>query len=255
MVRLRGLNRQAFAIPAASANNHPSTIRDGASRPDAEKCAHAQPLYQYGNPCRQAPGDIDLDQMETGSTTVQRYPCHGDEENGRSLDERRPGDWLTVGGLAKVFSVSVETIRYYQGRECALPVPEGRRQFQRYHVSMVQRIGFISGRRAWSFSLDEVGSLLDLEDGRNPPGHPDGDAATRQTRSMKVGDLERIRGALRDMLAQCEEAGAGVSPAPSSLHLFALRTTAAYPSIAIARWSDIAGGCAARAAQLHGLLP
>ena len=58
-----------------------------------------------------------------------------------------------------------------------------------------------------------------------------------------------MRGALRDMLARCEEAGA--SPLPHhrcTCFCLACGPTTAHPSIAIARWSDIAED--ARASRL-----
>ena len=76
------------------------------------------------------------------------------------------GDWMTVGRLAKVAGVGVETIRYYQGRGL-LPIPKNAGSFRRYPASMIQRIGFIKRAQSLGFSLDEVKSLLDLEDGRN----------------------------------------------------------------------------------------
>ncbi|MBE1043692.1 MerR family DNA-binding transcriptional regulator, partial [Escherichia coli] len=46
-----------------------------------------------------------------------------------------PVDWMTVGRLAKVAGVGVETIRYYQGRGL-LPIPKTAGSFRRYPASM-----------------------------------------------------------------------------------------------------------------------
>ncbi|WP_410963409.1 MerR family DNA-binding protein, partial [Salmonella sp. SAL04292] len=72
---------------------------------------------------------------------------------------------------------------------------------------MIQRIGFIKRAQSLGFSLDEVKSLLDLEDGRNRRAIQ---TVTRRRLDQidgKVGDLQRRRGALRDMLERCEDTG------------------------------------------------
>ena len=177
-------------------------------------CAHVRPIYPM-TPilCLGKLQDIDLDQMETGvNYTVQRYPAMAMKKTVDPSMNEGPGDWMTVGRLAKVAGVGVETIRYYQGRGL-LPVPKAAGSFRRYHVSMVQRIGFIKRAQSLGFSLDEVGSLLDLEDGRNRRAIQTVTRRRLEQIDEKVGDLERMRGALRDMLARCEEAGQA-SPCP-----------------------------------------
>ncbi|END0074402.1 MerR family DNA-binding protein, partial [Pseudomonas aeruginosa] len=113
------------------------------------------------------------------------------------------GDWMTVGRLAKVAGVGVETIRYYQGRGL-LPIPKNAGSFRRYPASMIQRIGFIKRAQSLGFSLDEVKSLLDLEDGRNRRAIQTVTRRRLDQIDEKVGDLQRMRGALRDMLERCE---------------------------------------------------
>lgn len=116
------------------------------------------------------------------------------------------GDWMTVGRLAKVAGVGVETIRYYQGRGL-LPIPKNAGSFRRYPASMIQRIGFIKRAQSLGFSLDEVKSLLDLEDGRNRRAIQTVTRRRLDQIDEKVGDLQRMGGALRDMLERCEDTG------------------------------------------------
>mgnify|MGYP003550895472 CR=1 FL=1 len=72
---------------------------------------------------------------------------------------------------------------------------------------------FVARAQSLGFSLDEVGSLLDLEDGRNRRAIQTVTQRRLEQIDEKVGDLERMRGALRDMLARCEETGQA-SPCP-----------------------------------------
>ncbi|MFO1226104.1 MerR family transcriptional regulator [Roseateles sp.] len=116
------------------------------------------------------------------------------------------GDRLTIGRLAKAAGVGVETIRYYQGRGL-LPVPKTGSGFRRYPVSMIERIGFIKRAQGLGFSLDEVASLLDLEDGRNRRAIQSVARRRLEQIDEKSGDLRRMQSVLRDLLAECEATG------------------------------------------------
>ena len=186
--------------------HHP---RDGANPAVVEKCAHVRPvdpltLVILGpNELR----DIDLDQMDAGvNYAVLRYSLLVMNKTVDPSMNEGPGDWMTVGRLAKVAGVGVETIRYYQGRGL-LPIPKNAGSFRRYPASMIQRIGFIKRAQSLGFSLDEVKSLLDLEDGRNRRAIQTVTRRRLDQIDEKVGDLQRMRGALRDMLERCEDTG------------------------------------------------
>lgn len=116
------------------------------------------------------------------------------------------GERLTIGRLAKAAGVGVETIRYYQGRGL-LPVPKATGGFRQYPVSMIERIGFIKRAQGLGFSLDEVASLLDLEDGRNRRAIQNVARRRLDQIEEKLGDLGRMQSALRDLLAECEATG------------------------------------------------
>ncbi|MCW5581943.1 MAG: MerR family DNA-binding protein [Luteimonas sp.] len=113
---------------------------------------------------------------------------------------------LTIGRVALAAGVGVETIRYYQGRGL-LPVPKAARAFRLYPAKMVDRIFFIKRAQALGFSLDEVRTLLDLEDGRNRKAIQAVTQARLEQVERKVADLERMRTALTDLLRRCTETG------------------------------------------------
>ena len=73
---------------------------------------------------------------------------------------------MTIGRLAKVAGVNVETIRYYQRRglidEPAKPAGGQRRYDSR---AIVGRLGFIRRAQQLGFSLEEVKSLIKLAAG------------------------------------------------------------------------------------------
>ena len=74
---------------------------------------------------------------------------------------------LTIGRVAHVADVHVETIRYYERRGLLTqPVkpPSGQRH---YSEDVVRRVRFIKRAQQMGFTLEEVKGLLCLEDGRS----------------------------------------------------------------------------------------
>jgi MerR family transcriptional regulator, mercuric resistance operon regulatory protein len=132
-------------------------------------------------------------------------------------DALAPG--LTIGALAALAGVHVETIRFYQRRDL-LPEPERPRGgIRRYGAAEVSRVRFIKAAQRIGFSLDEVAELLELEDGTNC-------ALARVIAERKLADvrerladLARMETALADMVGRCA-AGAGQVSCPliASLH-------------------------------------
>src|SRR5438128_5618660 len=74
---------------------------------------------------------------------------------------------LTIGRLARAADVGIETVRYYQRRNLLpVPVPQDS-AFRHYPVRLVERIRFIKRSQELGFSLEEISTLLQLEDGAN----------------------------------------------------------------------------------------
>lgn len=113
---------------------------------------------------------------------------------------------LTIGRLAKAAGVGVETVRYYQSRGL-LRVPAANGGFRVYPVAAIDRIAFIKRAQALGFSLDEVRSLLDLEDGRNRRAIQSVTQARLGQIEDKLADLHRMREALSELLHRCKQTG------------------------------------------------
>jgi MerR family mercuric resistance operon transcriptional regulator len=111
---------------------------------------------------------------------------------------------LTIGRMAAETGIGVEAIRYYQ-RRGLLPEPkrtEGR--IRRYGTREVERLRFIKAAQRIGFSLDEIGSLLQLDDGS-------GCAQARKLASHKLDEvrarldsLNRLEQVLSELVARCE---------------------------------------------------
>lgn len=73
---------------------------------------------------------------------------------------------LTIGKIAKLAGVNVETIRYYQRRGLLSEPVKPHRGYRRYPAASVTHIRFIKRAQTLGFTLKEVAVLLGLEDAR-----------------------------------------------------------------------------------------
>ena len=112
-------------------------------------------------------------------------------------------DSMTIGKVATMADVHVETIRYYQrlGLVSEPPRPPG--GVRHYEHDTVARLRFIKRAQHLGFSLDEVRSLLALDDGQN----------CRETRALaesklavieaRLVDLRRMQKLLKSLIDEC----------------------------------------------------
>ncbi len=111
---------------------------------------------------------------------------------------------LTIGALAESTGVNVESIRYYQRKGLlAKPVkPHG--SIRRYGGDDLARVRFIKAAQRLGFTLDEVGELLQLEDGAEC--HMAHDMAERKLEAIRerLADLQRIEAALGELVERCD---------------------------------------------------
>lgn len=115
---------------------------------------------------------------------------------------------LTIGRLATEARVNVETIRYYQRRGLMIEPDKPINGQRRYAVDAVRRVRFIKRAQVLGFTLEEIGSLLDLDEAR----------ACAETRELathklevidgKLADLKAMRRALTSLLRECDTGAA-----------------------------------------------
>jgi MerR family mercuric resistance operon transcriptional regulator len=119
---------------------------------------------------------------------------------GRQVPDRS----MTIGALATAASVGVETVRYYQRRGLVAEPPRGLAGVRRYGAADVARIGFIRRAQELGFSLEEIGTLLQLEDGADRRSIRRIAAARLAQIRMRMADLGRMERALAHVLHECE---------------------------------------------------
>lgn len=113
---------------------------------------------------------------------------------------------LTIGQLAKVCGVGVETIRFYQ-RKGLLPKPA--RPYggiRRYSLKTASRLRFIQAAKRLGFRLEEIGQLLKLEDGTHCTEARELAQHKLEDVRARLADLRRMEEALVELIERCGEA-------------------------------------------------
>lgn len=111
---------------------------------------------------------------------------------------------LTIGDVADAAGVGVETVRYYERRKLVPQPGRGPGAYRRYGSSHVNRVRFIKRAQALGFSLEEIGTLLMLEDGADRKSIRRIAAARLEETRRRIADLRRIEGALAHLLHDCK---------------------------------------------------
>lgn len=110
---------------------------------------------------------------------------------------------LTIGGLAAAAGVNVETVRFYQ-RKGLLPQPaRPTGSIRRYGEADRSRIHFIKSAQRLGFSLDEIGELLQLDDGSSCAAARKKAQAKLTDVRARLSDLQRMETVLADLIKLC----------------------------------------------------
>jgi len=115
---------------------------------------------------------------------------------------------LTIGRLAKQADVGVDTVRFYE-RRGLLPKPDRTPAGYRiYSGNTVVRLRFIRRAKSLGFSLDEIKTLLHLQDSGGPKSTVK-ELTSRKLAQIdaKVEDLTRIREVLAQLARECSGSG------------------------------------------------
>lgn len=110
---------------------------------------------------------------------------------------------MTIGQVATLADVHVETIRYYQRLKLVGEPARPLGGIRHYDGQTVSRLRFIKRAQQLGFSLEEVRQLLALDDGQS----------CRETRALAEGklavieerlaDLRRMQKLLKGLIAAC----------------------------------------------------
>ena len=111
---------------------------------------------------------------------------------------------LTIGRLATAAGVNVETVRYYQRRRLMTEPDRPMNGQRRYGIDAVKRVRFIKRAQGLGLTLDEIGSLLDLDESRACAETRELAAHKLEVIESKLADLKAMRKALTALLRECD---------------------------------------------------
>lgn len=111
---------------------------------------------------------------------------------------------LTIAGVADAAAVGVETVRYYERRGLIEQPRHKVGAYRRYDDQHVARIRFIKRAQELGFTLEEVESLLRLQDGIDRRSIRRIAAQRLEQIRTRIADLRRIEKALGHVLHECE---------------------------------------------------
>ncbi|MBN8756305.1 MULTISPECIES: Hg(II)-responsive transcriptional regulator [Variovorax] len=111
---------------------------------------------------------------------------------------------LTIGRLATEAGVNVETIRYYQRRGLMTEPDRPMNGQRRYAVDAVKRVRFIKRAQVLGFTLEEIGSLLELDEAHACVETRGLAAHKLEVIESKLADLKAMHKALTALLRECD---------------------------------------------------
>lgn len=111
---------------------------------------------------------------------------------------------MTIGRVAEAAGVNVETVRFYQRQGLIDEPSRPSGGVRRYGVEFVSRLRFIKRAKQLGFSLAEVKRLLVLEDPQSCGKARSLAAEKLALVEVRIADLERMRGVLKELVARCD---------------------------------------------------
>lgn len=121
---------------------------------------------------------------------------------------------LTIGKLAEMGGVGVETIRYYQ-RRGLLEQPErgnGYGAIRRYGSDAVRRLRFIRAAQAAGFTLEQIGALLAMHVTSDRAQARELARAQIATLDARIAEMTAARDSLEKLARCCDDSREGPCP-------------------------------------------
>ena len=111
---------------------------------------------------------------------------------------------LTIGRIASLAEVGIDTVRFYERRGLLPTPPRTASGYRIYAPETVGRLNFIRRAKTLGFSLEEILTLLELQD----TGGAKSEVKTITQRKLdhinaKIDDLTRMRDVLNTLNQDC----------------------------------------------------
>ena len=111
---------------------------------------------------------------------------------------------FTIARAARQAGVGIQTVRYYERRGLVTQPVRAGGTYRRYGHAHVDRIRFIRRAQDLGFSLEEIQSLLELEDGTDRRSIRRIAGVRLEETRRRIDDLRRIERTLARLLQECE---------------------------------------------------
>lgn len=128
----------------------------------------------------------------------------------------------TIGEVAKRAGIGVETVRFYERKGLVEPPPRSEAGYRLYPDEAISRLRFVRRAKDLGFTLDQIGTLLDLRVGADTPCDDVRALASERLADVenKLMQLQRIAAVLQQVVETCDANGrTGDCPILDSLHL------------------------------------
>lgn len=110
---------------------------------------------------------------------------------------------LSIGKLAKLVSVGIDTVRYYERNGLIAPSARLASGYRRYSEQEVARLRFIRRAQKLGFTLKEIQSLLNLSARRNVAQVKRAAQSKLDDVDARIADLQRVRAGLALLVEAC----------------------------------------------------
>jgi MerR family copper efflux transcriptional regulator len=110
---------------------------------------------------------------------------------------------LSIGKLAKLAGVNIDTVRYYERNGLLAPSTRLASGYRRYGDLELARLRFIRRAQKLGFSLKEINSLLSLSARRNVAQVKRSAQAKLADVDARIADLQRVREGLAILVEAC----------------------------------------------------
>ncbi len=127
---------------------------------------------------------------------------------------------MTIGRVAKLAGVGVETIRFYERKGLVAEPPRLASGYRQYPPDTVEQIRFIRRAKDLGFTLKEIKELMSLRHvgGRRREEVRNIAEARMRDIDQKVARLQAMRGALSDLVESCACGGRPTCPILEALN-------------------------------------
>ena len=110
---------------------------------------------------------------------------------------------LSIGKLAKLAGVRIDTVRYYERNGLLTPSTRLASGYRRYGELELARLRFIRKAQKLGFSLKEIDSLLNLSARRNVAQVKRAAQTKLADVEARIADLQRVRDGLNLLVDAC----------------------------------------------------